>query len=305
LWRVCFECWNPDKGTRVWQQVLESPAVFRPRLSGDLVISTGRSHIAAWKCSDGAQKWLYTGMAELGVPLLHKQHLYFGQGDGLETIDVKTGKRLWSFKTTKSSRIGYAPTAVGNMLFLGTRDGILYALSCKDGKLLWKVDREKDWQYLRQLAVSGKTLVCGGYHDEILGLDINDGEINWRFKAGNFINSQLVHDGSIYFWSPTGWIYALNADTGEVLWRTLTMNYRNSASKANWAPVMSEMVADNDYLYVLAMDNVLHILDLKIGKEVEQLCLNIHVRPFLVLEGGSKRVFLASTVGELMSFKLV
>lgn len=299
-----IEYWNPDDGIRIWQQSLESPAVFRPRLTADLVISSGRSHIAAWKRLDGINQWSYTGKAELGVPLLHQQRLHFGQGHGLETIDVKTGEHLWSFDTTVNSRIGYAPAAIANTLFLGAGDGVLYALSCNDGKLRWKVDREKDWQYLRQLAVSGETLVCGGYHDEILGLDINDGGIRWRFNAGNFINSQLVHNGTIYFWSPTGWVYALNASNGEVLWRTLTINYRNPVSKKNWAPIMSEMVADKDYLYVLAMDNVLHILDLKTGKEVERFCLNIHLRPFIVLEAGSKRAFIASTVGELIPFEL-
>lgn len=85
----------------------------------------------------------------------------------------------------------------------------------------------------------------------------------------------------------------------------LKMNYQNPSSSSNWAPIMSEMVADSDHLYILAMDNVLHILDLKTGKEVEQYCFKLPVRPFIVLDSKMQRIYLGSTTGELMPYETI
>jgi hypothetical protein len=72
------------------------------------------------------------------------------------------------------------------------------------------VERMAEWQYLRQLQVSGEVLVAGGYKEKLYGLDLADGRQRWAFSAGNFINSQHVADGVAYLWSPTGWLYAID-----------------------------------------------------------------------------------------------
>ncbi|MCK4708180.1 MAG: PQQ-like beta-propeller repeat protein, partial [Gammaproteobacteria bacterium] len=228
------EALDIQKGKKLWSQKLDSLAVFRPRLTEKLVISSGREKLSAWDRLTGNLSWSYKGQKELGVPLLYQGRIYLGEGHRLVALDAENGEPQWSFETDSRARVGYAPTASDDTIFLGAGDGVLYAIGSKDGKLLWKVDNEKDWQYLRQLAVTDDILIAGGYHDEIFGIDKSNGDIIWRFNAGNFINSQLVTDEAIFFWSPTGWIYALNTNTGQVLWRHLTVDYRNPAKKSNW-----------------------------------------------------------------------
>ncbi len=298
------EAWDIGGRGRLWHRPLDAQAAFRPRLTENRVLSGGRTHLAGWERLSGAKRWSYAGKAELGVPLAHDGRVHFGEGHRLITLDAATGEPLWSFPTTANSRIGYAPTARGHILFLGPGDGILYAFSCSTGELLWKIDRESDWQYLRQLTVIGNILVAGGYRDEIFGLDMEDGSMLWRFDAGNFINSQLAADGAVCFWSPTGWVYALDAGSGSMLWRHRTVDYRDRDRKRNWAPVMAEMVADNGRLYVLAMDHVLHVLDLGSGNELEQHALPAPVRPFICLEPGKQRLLLGSTIGEVLYLEL-
>ncbi len=292
-------------GNKVWTNNLDFNAVFRPRLSEEIVISSGRTQLQAWNKLNGTLIWSYVGVAELGVPHVYKGRVYFGDGHRLISLDASSGKLMWSFDTDQSARIGYAPTASDGVIYLGAGDGVLYAFSATTGQLSWKTDREADWQYLRQLAVTGDVLIAGGYHDEIFGIDKSNGNILWRFNAGNFINSQLVAGDQVFFWSPTGWVYALNTNTGKVLWRHRTMDYSNPGKRSNWAPIMAEMLSDQNYLYVLAMDHVLHVLNVESGKQIKQYRMPVPMRPFMTHEEGSNRFLLSSESGQVYYLELV
>jgi outer membrane protein assembly factor BamB len=299
------EAWDKDKAQMLWQRPLESHAGFRPRLSEDVLITSGRHHLAAWDKDNGTARWRYAPNDELAVPLVHDNRIHFGDRHSVITLDATSGKRIWSFDTIASARIAYAPIGVGNKILIGPGDGCLYALSADKGELLWKVDREADWQYLRQLGIYNDLLIAGGYHDELFGINMQDGSIVWRFYAGNFINSQLVTDGKVCFWSPTGWIYALDANTGSVLWRHKTIDYKNRGRAQNWSPVMAELVARDNLLYILAMDHILHVLDLNTGDERASLELPERVRPFVSIdEHNPQRLFLGSNDGHILQLEL-
>ena len=139
------------------------------------------------------------------------------------------------------------------------------------------------------MGIHNDILVAGGYHDELFGINLGDGAIVWRFNAGNFINSQLVADGKVYFWSPTGWIYALDANSGVVLWRHKTIDYMDKSRPQNWASVMAELVAHDRHLYILAMDHVLHVLDLNTGDELAIHRLPLAVKPSSALTAQEDR----------------
>ncbi len=188
-------------------------------------------------------------------------------------------------------------------MLLGPGDGLLYAFSASDGRIIWKVDHESDWQYLRQLHLSGEILVAGGYHDEIFGIRVRDGKIIWRFNSGNFINSHLVTKGKAYFWSPTGWIYALDALNGSVVWKHRTTDFQKRSRKRNWAPIMAELVADDKRLFILAMNNVIHVLDLESGDKLDKIKLSEAVRPFIRLEESAARFLVGSKKGEILHLK--
>lgn len=298
------EAWDTATGRLRWRRALAAASDFQPRLGPELVFLCGRFSLDALDRSDGTPRWHHAARVELGVPRVHDGRIHFGDGSRLVSLDAKSGAALWSFETTAGSRIAYAPAVRGDVLYLGSGDGRLTALSASTGKPLWQVDHEPIWQYLRQIHVAGDLLVAGGYHDELFGIDTADGAVAWRFDAGNFVNSQLVHDGSVYFWSPTGWIYALDARTGMVRWRHRTIDYRGHSRSANWAPVMAELVAHDRELFVLAMDDVLHRLDLRTGDELERDALPVPVRPFLCLEPGGGRLWLGSTEGEILEMRL-
>jgi len=56
----------------------------------------------------------------------------------IRALDPHTGQMKWQFKMADVTDAGVLTTA-SNLLFSGGREGYLYALDARDGKLLWKV----------------------------------------------------------------------------------------------------------------------------------------------------------------------
>jgi len=281
-----------------WQQAhgLSGGAAFRPRFGGDLVLCGGPAGLAAWEIATGRPRWRYPARVQVGVPFVGGQRVYCGDGHEIVALDLDSGRPLWRFAGTPDTLASYAPAGVGDQVFAGPGDGRLYALSIADGTPLWVVDRREDWQYLRQLHCSGDLLVAGSYQEALYGLEIRDGRECWVFHAGNFINSHHVADGTAYLWSPTGWVYAIDAQSGQVRWRHRTTDF--TGDRRNWAPLMAELTTWGDVLYALAMDQVVHRLDRASGKEMERLLLPEPVQP-AILPNAAGLLF-ASTRGDVL-----
>lgn len=258
----------PDRAAPLWRRdhALDGGAVFRPRIAGPLVIASGQRWMTAAERATGETVWTYRARAQIGAPLATADLVCFGDGHEYVALDAATGRERWRAAGVPDTLASYAPTIAGDTVLACSGDGVLRAFAAQDGAALWTVERRKDWQYLRQLHVDGDVLVAGSYKEKLFGLSVRDGAELWTFNAGNFINSHHVADGAAYLWSPTGWVYAVDAQTGAVRWRHRTTGYDGRAG--DWASLMAELVTEGGRLHALAMDDILHLLDVETGAEV-------------------------------------
>lgn len=283
----------------LWHQAhgLPEGAVFRPRIAAGLAVCAGQHALGAWQLATGKPQWRYDARSQIGVPCTSADRVLFGDGHELVCLDLTSGKPRWRFAAIADTQISYAPSVSGDTVFVGPGDGRLYALDAADGTPRWMLDRMVEWQYLRQLHVDGGVLVAGSYKEILYGIDCASGKLLWTFNAGNFINSHHVANGIAYLWSPTGWLYAIDAQTGVVRWRHLTTDYRNGPD--NWASLMAELVTRDKRLYALDLDDMLHVLDTTSGKEIARHQLPETVRPFVLPLGTTQLVFGAEN-GDLL-----
>lgn len=289
---------NPARALPVWNvpHHLSGDAVYRPRAAGQSVIAGGEHALGAWQFKDGQRRWLHQANIQIGTPFVTRERTYVGDGHELLAIDNRTGRIDWRFAGTPDTLASYAPTVAGDTVFFGPGNGLLYALNKAGGALKWQLDDSREWQYIRQMYVSGQVLVAGTYTELLYGIAIDSGKILWKFKAGNFINSHHVAGDAAYLWSPTGWIYAIEVATGRVRWRHQTTRYGKHTD--NWGAMMAELVTFEGKLYCLDMNQVLHVLALDDGRELLRIAFAHDLRPGVIPLKNSRAV-VASESGEV------
>ena len=279
-----LEAWDVDRGKRLWKTDLPSPANFRPRLSENVVIASGREHLGVFDRKTGKRLWQYEKQTQIAVPLIMDNTVFFGDGGQFIALNLKDGSERWSHTIKGGAEIFYGAVGHKGTVYLGAGDGLVYAFEAANGAVKWTFDNEENWQYLRQLFMAGDTIIAGGYHDEVFAVRTGEhspqDRIQWHFYAGNFINSQLVHDQSVYFWSPTGWVYALDAQTGKRNWRHSTHKF--ASYNSDWGPVMAELKAYDDTILILDMKRVLHVLSSNTGEKEAEPKLGFAPRPFVL-----------------------
>lgn len=271
--------------------------VFRPRPTRETIIAASRKALAAFRLSDGRPRWIYMAQDEIGAPWVDNDIVCFGDGNALVCLASDGGQERWRFAAIAETKIHYAPVATADTVYAGAGDGRLYALDRRSGELRWQIDGRHRWQYLRQLQLADHRLIAGAYTERLLALDLRDGHAHWEFATGNFLNTFCLADGAAFFWSPTGWLYAVDLATGWLRWRLQTTDYRGASD--SWAFVHAEIASWGETLFALDLDNHLHLVCARRGIETARWAFAEALQPF-VLPLTDRHCVCGSEKGELL-----
>ncbi|MHC4252161.1 MAG: outer membrane protein assembly factor BamB family protein, partial [Planctomycetota bacterium] len=111
-------------------------------------------------------------------------------------VDAATGRERWAFYTQGPVRL--APAVWRGRLLVGSDDGHLYCLDRETGELLWK-------------------LRAGPSDEKLVG---NSRMISrWPVRGGVAVQGGVAYFGAGVWPEEDVYICAVNADTGQVLWR--------------------------------------------------------------------------------------
>jgi outer membrane protein assembly factor BamB len=106
--------------------------------------------------------------------------------------------------------------------------------------------------------VNGDNVYVGNGVDGFSSLDKKSGDLAWKFKVRNGVESGSAIDGdSIYFGGSDGQFYSLDKNTGKTNWTFPTRI-------ENLAPPL----VDHGVVYFLSGNNILYALDAKSGKQI-------------------------------------
>ena len=119
----------------------------------------------------------------------------------------------WKFKT--GGKVQASPIVVNETVYVGSNDGILYALDAK----VWKVK----WTFrvggsIRNAAVFwNNRIFFSTANNVIYALSAETGDKIWQYKSQSWIDTPPIASlGQIYFGAYSDKIYAFNAVTGEL-----------------------------------------------------------------------------------------
>lgn len=154
-------------------------------------------------CERPAVLWRFRAGGSFGSysPFIHEGVLYSACKDGnVYALDPETGKPLWVFNTDDEYLRGIE--RIGNSLVFGAK-GNVYSVDAKTGAQLW-------------VFKTGSRDV-GRY-----GVDAKTGARLWVFKTGSRYVGRVHHAaGKVFVSARDGCVYAVNAETGKEVWRTV------------------------------------------------------------------------------------
>ncbi|MDY0165779.1 MAG: PQQ-binding-like beta-propeller repeat protein [Thermoguttaceae bacterium] len=84
----------------------------------------------------------------------------------------------------------------------------------------WREDPFSKGAITSPVVAGGLVYVARPHAHEVVALDAGSGKVRWRFTAsGRVDTAPTVHGGLCLFGAKSGWVYALRADDGRVVWR--------------------------------------------------------------------------------------
>jgi polyvinyl alcohol dehydrogenase (cytochrome) len=162
-----------------------------------LLVGTKRGHVIALD-PDNNGAVLYRVLASTGAPApatppagggrgggggsivwggaADDQNVYYaaGRGAGLAALKLATGEKVWAFTgpppaaapggagAPAADSLGAAPTLIPGVVFQGSGNGKLYAVSTTDGKMLWEFNTAQEFSTVNKIPAHGGQIASTG-----------------------------------------------------------------------------------------------------------------------------------------------
>lgn len=111
-----------------------------------------------------------------------------------------------------------SPIVLGDRLFVGASNGVLYALSRRDGELLFRTKLEG--AVVGRPVIVGDRIYVGTQGGRMYALDVRTGKTAWTYLCKGAIGSMpVVGETLVYFTSGENRIYALDKRAGTFKWQ--------------------------------------------------------------------------------------
>jgi len=251
--------WEIETGGAIWS----SPTIYE----NQLLFGNDLGSFYSINIKDKSTTWTFECDGAIHSKAGVTDHgICFGSDDGyLYMIESGTGKLKWKVDVgnAASPRIGPAkegskydflcssPTIEGDMIYIGSKDSILYAINVDNGSILWEYKTEG---IIRSTPAVDKGIVYFGSWDHYMyALDRENGSLVWKYDAGLGIQSSpLVVDDMVVFGSRAASVFAVNKETGKEIWKT-----RYWGSWVESSPVYYEnkiYVGSSDFRKVVALE---------------------------------------------------
>ncbi|GAB3019365.1 hypothetical protein GCM10027185_15670 [Spirosoma pulveris] len=228
-------------GAFKWKQALSTGPVFSAKVT-DQTIYVLTSHKAFWDVNEpnfttlyaldlgtGSVKWSFqagkqtvagalSNMDE-NCPLLSGGTVYFGGSDGLlYAIDASKGTLKWKYSS--DAPFYTSPIWLNAAVYVGDANGSLLAINDSTGALKWKIH---DSFTIHAGISTDQKLLFVPYDGPatLAAYSPVDGKKRWLFTPSTFISSApTASQGLLYTGCENGIFYALNTQTGAIIWET-------------------------------------------------------------------------------------
>lgn len=249
------------------------------------------SHTGAYGGSAPRQfhrvRWTFpTGGRIVSSPVYRDGTIYVGGDDGnVYAVSAADGRQRWKHRT--GGPVASTPAVVDGTLYVASYDGKLYALDAGTGATRWKfaTGGERRFEakglhgfqprnqtfadpfdvYLSSPVVADGSVYFGSGDGNVYAVDAVSGTLRWKFAARDVVHASPAYaKGLVYVGSFDGDFYAIDAATGRERWR-----FRGGEDPAihNQVGFQSSPAVVNGIVYTGCRDSNLYALDAATGAE--------------------------------------
>ena len=183
----------------------------------------------------GHERWSHTvGNRFYAGATVQDGIVYVPGTDGaLHALDGKTGALKWKYAAGEA--LATQPVIAGDLVLVASQSDTLFAVKRASGELAWLYRRDPPAGFTIHRssapAVRGQTAWVGFSDGVLVSLELNDGSVRWEKSlapsgGGQFVDVDttpvLDTEGHVYAASYAGGLYSLDADTGDVVWTSVT-----------------------------------------------------------------------------------
>ena len=184
-----------------------SPAIV------DGVVYTGcrDAQLYALEAASGKQKWKVDNQLSWVItsPAVCNGRVYFGTSDSAlyHVVEAATGKSL--VKEDGGAYMFSSPAVVNDTVFIGVMNGTFVARDAETGKVLWEFQTDaskenKGWVLTAERRFNAPMLSFNNWKEgPLLAQDR-------QLSVGSIFSSPLVANGTVYFGSTDGFLYAID-----------------------------------------------------------------------------------------------
>jgi polyvinyl alcohol dehydrogenase (cytochrome) len=197
-------------------------------------------------------------------PGLANSRMQSSEAAGLTRAGVRALELKWAFGIPGVSSSGSQVTVIGNRVFVGSRNGMLWSLDKDTGCIAWVFEADGGIRSTPVLDTDNGQLFFGDAFAQVYALDALSGELNWKLKIEDHAVAMITggttyYDGTVYVPVSSieevpagmpayecctfrGSLVALAADDGGLRWKTRTIQRgpeptgENSVGTRTWGP---------------------------------------------------------------------
>ncbi len=215
---------NAATGALVWRIQMDGDDAWLTE-AGGVIYASGGSDLLAVDAATGNVLWRHdVGPVYYSIPSVVDGVVYVGSwGRSLHAIDAVTGELRWRYDTDGGVRS--TPVVTEGAVYFRSTDGHLYAVDAAGGTLRWRSPIEARSHYQSPAVSNG--VVYTGSGERLYALDAANGNLLWQAEQGVASDSRLVvADGVVYF--RAGALHAVDAATGSLLWQSSMDDFSSS-----------------------------------------------------------------------------
>lgn len=264
---------DASSGRELWRRETKYPFSGGPDVSTEaLVLGTSQGDLVALSPQDGHELW-HAGLGSevLSIPRLtgDGKVIVHTLNDSIYAFALRTGEELWRINypaPVLTLRGSSTPLILPGATIVGLSGGKLVKVDTAEGIPLWEtiITRPRGRSELARIAdldadpiLIGNTLYVGTYNGDLAAVDATTGDVLWRRELSAHAGL-AADDSGLYVTDSSDQVWGADIADGGGRWKQEALRYRQLTAPA----LIGGHVAVGDY------DGFLHLLNKSDGRLV-------------------------------------